>query len=524
MVSADTAGNGAPDIRELNVQIPFSTLQSGFGSAASVTKQPCSGSNDGSQCLVIPWIAQYIGAAYRYAVVLGSIIAVVSIMIGGIMYVVAGANASMISKAHGMMKGPVMGLVLLLGSYFLLQTVNPNLIYLQPIEIPVIKQASLAGMFCSQMADQGFDPSPSDWNGHGDNCGNNLTLTVNAKGQAQNLSAGGQTCISDYCADKNQACIINTATNKYACQSAVMYGTIKYPADMQLMLQCGNWGQALLGKGYYVEGVTLQEVCGDQLIDISYDGSNFGLGETPVGAGKYQYAILGVATVGSHATQIKDACCSGCTTQQAIDKEWTLPIILKVNVHNAEYPLWPSFLQRNDKPFFIRTKTGGAGNQAVLAHVCSQDHQSLIFARRVNSSGKASMSSSLPDKYKRADLNNTKLEWNLDITAQVFNCSQGTFEVPENWSCNNALNCADGTVLDTYSGVCVTAPPACSQDSDCKTKLGYVPVDSGFSGDCSGSAPNKYCDCDNDEECSANYKCANNDGSTFNGNDPCVPR
>ncbi|MDO8499181.1 MAG: hypothetical protein Q7S66_00800 [bacterium] len=92
--------------------------------------------------LLIPWIAEYISAIYNYAMIVGSIIAVVIIIVNG---------ARVIISAGGEQKGTaikhigqvVVGLVILWGSYAIMYTLNPNLVsfkalkiqYIQPTEI-----------------------------------------------------------------------------------------------------------------------------------------------------------------------------------------------------------------------------------------------------------------------------------------------------------------------------------------------------------------------------------------------------
>ncbi|MFH0988041.1 MAG: hypothetical protein V1763_01580 [Parcubacteria group bacterium] len=516
------AANPSPDIRDLKIEIPFGDLQSTFSKPGY---QACS--NDASQkCLVIPWIAQYISAAYKYAVVLGSVIAVVSMMFGGIMYVVAGANASMVSKAHEMIKGPVLGLVLLLGSYLLLQTVNPNLVYLQPIEIPVVKQATIAGTYCSQMDAEGFVPE-GDWRVEG-TCGKTFPL----KSKDGSKSAGSQNCVSDYCSPSGsgpqRACIQDVANGQYRCANVSMYGSIIYPDGTNMLLNCGSISKAI-GDGYYVEEVSLYEVCGTTNIAIST--------VTPVGVGKHAYYIQSVTATGeaNSLSAIKSNCCTNCTDDQAKAKEVTLPILLKVNVHNANYFLLPSFLTRNDKPFFVSTtKITDGANRAVLATECEVSGQYAIYAQQdkrmtVSSSG-----------FTRGDLVLQPARWDLDIATEMFTCTDGTIKNPVGWDCSSTNGLTgkplikeqyQPTSYDRYDWQKQDSNSLsdCSADSECKSGACTTSPASGAT--CSGVAsgedrvcntalsnPKKKCTCRNNTDCVNNYGA----GSVCNIA-PCAP-
>lgn len=91
----------------------------------------------------IPWIAQYIIAIYQYLIIIGSVIAVVVMMIGGIMYLTAGGLPDNVKRANGLMMAAISGLVVLLCSYFMLKIINPSLTQLPAIEISSVPEVVL---------------------------------------------------------------------------------------------------------------------------------------------------------------------------------------------------------------------------------------------------------------------------------------------------------------------------------------------------------------------------------------------
>ena len=87
----------------------------------------------------VPYIAQYIIALYKYALVIGSIMAVMALMAGGIMYMMGGMNATLITKAKTLIFGSISGIIILISSYLVLNIINPNLTKLTAIQIETIK-------------------------------------------------------------------------------------------------------------------------------------------------------------------------------------------------------------------------------------------------------------------------------------------------------------------------------------------------------------------------------------------------
>ena len=110
-------------------------------------------------------IAKYIRAIYKYAIGIVGILAAVVLMIGGVMWIIAGGSATMIGEAKAWIGASLTGLTLALLSYLILATVNPALVELKITEIktvtplpnfnastscgePVPQQATVCGSKC----------------------------------------------------------------------------------------------------------------------------------------------------------------------------------------------------------------------------------------------------------------------------------------------------------------------------------------------------------------------------------------
>lgn len=93
--------------------------------------------SDGTRTVIsIPWIGEYLAAVYRFAVPFGAILAVIVIMVAGIMWMTSG-GAKGLSTAKEWITNAVVGLLLLVGSYVVLSTINPDLVTFKNVQIQI---------------------------------------------------------------------------------------------------------------------------------------------------------------------------------------------------------------------------------------------------------------------------------------------------------------------------------------------------------------------------------------------------
>ncbi len=86
------------------------------------------------------YIARYVMAIYQYGVSVGAILATVVLMAAGLMWLTSGGSQEKIGQAKNMISGSIIGLVLLFGSYTILNLVNPELVNFHVRNIPNIKE------------------------------------------------------------------------------------------------------------------------------------------------------------------------------------------------------------------------------------------------------------------------------------------------------------------------------------------------------------------------------------------------
>lgn len=122
------------------LQIPFPNLR--LTPTSSLISKI---NSDGSYFLSVPWIAEYISAAYNYGVGIVGILAAVVLMAGGLLWLLSRGDASKTSTAKELIVSSLIGLIIMLTSYMLLSFINPELLKLKSIELGSIKAAEFPG-------------------------------------------------------------------------------------------------------------------------------------------------------------------------------------------------------------------------------------------------------------------------------------------------------------------------------------------------------------------------------------------
>lgn len=85
-------------------------------------------------------IGNYIRLVYKYAIGIVGILAAIVLMIGGFMWLMAAGNPSKISEAQEWIRAALTGLILALGSYMILATINPALTTFKPLDIKPVAE------------------------------------------------------------------------------------------------------------------------------------------------------------------------------------------------------------------------------------------------------------------------------------------------------------------------------------------------------------------------------------------------
>ncbi|MBI5071815.1 hypothetical protein HZB93_02910 [Candidatus Falkowbacteria bacterium] len=186
--------------------------------------------------------AQYISQLYQWTISITGILAGIMIMIGGLLYLTAGGSPERLSNAKDYISNALVGLILALTSYFLLQTVNPALLSLKFPKVPLVAPAVQFTQFCEDLEEAGIEVEPE---GGGKMCGD---LGI-PKPSDENADVPSK-CTYKKCQNANEGCLPCTDPDPLACAktadcfpcggtrvdgvlSAIKPGVLGNPSDVQ---------------------------------------------------------------------------------------------------------------------------------------------------------------------------------------------------------------------------------------------------------------------------------------------------
>ncbi|MDP2692948.1 MAG: pilin [bacterium] len=127
-----------------------------------------------------PYLTDYLAAMYRYAVILSTILATIVIIFAGVLWITSAGNAEQIGRAKKMIGRAITGLILAVGSYTILWTINPQLVEFGALKILRVKDAGSNILGEDDSAD--IDAGPA---------GIIDTGTLKALGEINNIEYGG---------------------------------------------------------------------------------------------------------------------------------------------------------------------------------------------------------------------------------------------------------------------------------------------------------------------------------------------
>jgi len=95
-------------------------------------------------------LAKYIKAFYNYGVGVAGILAAIVLMAGGVLWLTSAGNDSKVAQAKELIAGSITGILILFCSWIILNTINPELVKLRPIQTQVIKKVNI---ICCEFTD-----------------------------------------------------------------------------------------------------------------------------------------------------------------------------------------------------------------------------------------------------------------------------------------------------------------------------------------------------------------------------------
>ncbi|HBL40001.1 TPA: hypothetical protein DDZ10_05060 [Candidatus Uhrbacteria bacterium] len=180
-------------------------------------------------------IGGYINAFYQWILGAAALFAVVMIMVGAIQYMMSGGSSSGVGEAKKRIFGALIGLVILLGAYVILNTVNPQLLSLRLPALPKVKPVWIAqvGQSCESYMDAGYtvaNPSDREYTDKSQPCGKKGKITKGSNGETL---SGDDKCQFRGCGQG--VCRINVEEDTAACHTCLdIYEASSWPDSLTI--------------------------------------------------------------------------------------------------------------------------------------------------------------------------------------------------------------------------------------------------------------------------------------------------
>ncbi len=98
-------------------------------------------------------LGTFIQYIYRYGFIIGSVIAVVMVMLAGVLWIFSGGSQELIGKARKHISNAIIGLVLLALSYTILNMVNPYLTNLRLPDVWIVNTQQTLTAYCNDLSE-----------------------------------------------------------------------------------------------------------------------------------------------------------------------------------------------------------------------------------------------------------------------------------------------------------------------------------------------------------------------------------
>lgn len=174
--------------------------------------------------LCVNWIAEYIAGIYKYAIGIVGILATIVMMIGGVMWMMSGGNASTAGEAKSWITSSLTGLVIALCSYMILYQVNPALVLPTGLKLQIVKPVPEEGDNSSRSITTGDIAGINIPSGTVGEVVNNMIGKYTYSQEKRLTSADG----NNYIDCSSFVCIVlvksgQTAPNPAACTTASLF-------------------------------------------------------------------------------------------------------------------------------------------------------------------------------------------------------------------------------------------------------------------------------------------------------------
>ncbi|GEM_PF-2725590 len=117
--------------------------------------------DEGNKYISIPYAGEYIAAIYRFVIAAIGIVSVIMIIIAGFQWVTSAGNSDNITKAKTRIEHALIGILLAVGSYLFLFTINPNLVKFRNLKVLYVQAEPIPDEAYSHVNDVASDSGPN---------------------------------------------------------------------------------------------------------------------------------------------------------------------------------------------------------------------------------------------------------------------------------------------------------------------------------------------------------------------------
>jgi len=107
--------------------------------------------------ITVPFLAQYVAGVYRFLIAIVGVLAAAMMMVGGFQYLTAGGGADRAKLGREKIANAIIGLLLALGSYVILYTINPDLVTFEGLKIEATERETIPDAAGEEEADFAAD-------------------------------------------------------------------------------------------------------------------------------------------------------------------------------------------------------------------------------------------------------------------------------------------------------------------------------------------------------------------------------
>lgn len=138
--AATFTSNGVPLFKEVSVELLSPEPRIGIpGLVFSKISDIVQIEEDGKKYAVIPFLGEYLSAIYRWGIIIIGILAVIMVMIGGVQWILSGGSSDRVTAAKKRITNAVIAIIIAVGSYTLLYTINPDLVNLRNVKLLTVQ-------------------------------------------------------------------------------------------------------------------------------------------------------------------------------------------------------------------------------------------------------------------------------------------------------------------------------------------------------------------------------------------------